>query len=691
MAGATSSGRGRELFAIDSLVRSRQLPGIDLHLRYAERTPAGLTLHLAFYNNGSGNLAFVSGADPGTARLVGATPETPVARSPSFESTIAPEATWLAGAATNGSLTFAAGLARAFTLEFPGFPALPFRLDTPLRAVPDPPPVEAGTFLYGFEVESAHFPGLVLVVERLAVAASKLDLEVSLQNRGDRPVALQSTLSGRDAVLFDARWNQYRSSVADHSLAPGGAPARGSLPPGGGVSGVVRFPRPASGTSMLLQYPGFPLIRLPLEQNDEAALATAADLPPSSEPRPTVVAAQSDLNDQARANADADRLVRSLGTAIAARQRNSYLDAFVPAVQIAQTALFDRILALPLVEISYTPAGRGTIAGDELRGVRVTCTYRVRDVDPSNIFTASLDFSFRREGSRWRIAAIGGALPFWATGPTEAERLGAFWIFFRPVSRPDVPSIGQETAMALQRVEQVLPGRASLVNVMFVTETSHEFGTLTGRDPAHFLGVALSRYSFEAGGIQIGSAAFYINGAAFRADPRHNRQQTITHELTHLALAKETMPFTPLWVVEGMAMEVSRDLPVATMRAVVQSGGLQSWSLQALTARRSFAESDPAGQQTGIDYAYSAYLARYLSATYGFDKYVAFYDSFANIPFDDLRADLSAAQTTSLSDQTMGALAAKLSPTQLQEAFGVASDTLERDFKKWLPEHIDGA
>src|SRR3712207_6622565 len=53
---ASSAQVATGIFAVDTLVRSQQLAGVDLHLRYAERTAAGLVLHLAFYNNGSQDL-----------------------------------------------------------------------------------------------------------------------------------------------------------------------------------------------------------------------------------------------------------------------------------------------------------------------------------------------------------------------------------------------------------------------------------------------------------------------------------------------------------------------------------------------------------------------------------------------------------------------------------------------------------
>jgi hypothetical protein len=294
-----------------------------------------------------------------------------------------------------------------------------------------------------------------------------------------------------------------------------------------------------------------------------------------------------------------------------------------------------------------------------------------------------VSIDFRREGEQWLIANIDGDLPYWMLGPTEARRVEGFWVFYRPALAGELAAIQQETAAALERVRAALPGRVSAINVMFVSESAEEFERLTGRATEHFLGVALSRYLVQDAGIEVAGAAFYINGAAFREDPQQDRQQTITHELVHLALAEQTMPFTPVWVAEGMAMEVSGDLPIETMRTITSTGALAAFDLTAFTAKESFAETQPGGGQIAADYAYSAYLTRYLVSTYGFERFLAFYDSFAEAPLDDIRAELEAAEGSA--GNTLGDLAARLTPERLQESFGIDLPTLERDFKAWLP------
>lgn len=675
------------IFAIDALVRSRQLPGIDLHVRFAERSADQLRLHLAFYNNGPEALASVSGVDPRAARLEGAAPQTPVEVSDSLSSGIAPPEGWYAGGATNGSLTFTAPQGPAFTLDVPGFPAVPFRLDTRLRQSPQAQAPPDGSYEYRFLVPSDQVDAVALEIEQASVAGATLELEVAFRNLSGQALTFTEGPTGADAVIFDGRWNQYRPTDVGPALLGGIAPVEGALEPWAANGGVLRFPRPAAGQHILFKFPAFPLIRVPLQQAAAPALATTADLPPSAEPR-AALPTPAPLAPDVEAKAAASDLLGELTQSLTARDRARYLAVFGPALQSEQGMLFDRMVDLPLIDLRWLPAGdAGTLAGDTLLGLEAILSYRVRDL-PSNRFQSPITLDLRREGEDWRIMRVGGEQPYWAFAPAEARRLDAFWVFFRPDMRDELPAVEREAVAALARVRAALPNRVDPVSVIFVSESAAEFEALTGRDPDRFLGVALSRYDIGATGLTIDSAAFYINGAAFRTDPRQDRQQTITHELAHLALAPATMPYTPLWLVEGIAMEVSEDLPVETMRTLNQAGAVEAFSLADFTARRSFATASPSADQTAADYAYSAFLARYLVEMYGFDRFLAFYDSFADVPFEDVRGQVLAAAGDDPLDDTLGALAAELIDGRLQATLGVDLATFERDFKAWLPSQL---
>ena len=119
------------------------------------------------------------------------------------------------------------------------------------------------------------------------------------------------------------------------------------------------------------------------------------------------------------------------------------------------------------------------------------------------------------------------------------------------------------------------------------------------------------------------------------------------------------------------------------MQDVYAAGEIDRWTLQEFTAKHSFA-AHASDDETAVDYAYSAYLARYLIETYGFERFRDFYEGFANVPVETVRSDLADAQASAAADQTLGALAAKLLPDQLRAAFGIDPAALERDFKQWL-------
>jgi hypothetical protein len=450
---------------------------------------------------------------------------------------------------------------------------------------------------------------------------------------------------------------------------------------------VARFPRPA-GEFVLLKLHEFPLLRIPLRPEEPLELATVADLPPSTVPR-TPLAEAVAVQQQAT---PLEEVLASLNRALARGTREEYVEHFVPALRGAQGQLFDTIRSLPLEEVTLQARGEtmtqtATGDGDTLQHP-VSWSYAVVGAEPGAHLSADVELGLRRDTGRWQIAQIGGQAPFWALGPTEAERAGPFWIFYRPSAEPRLASLKADLAPALQVVEERFPDRLEPVHLMFVTETPQEFADLTGRDPARFSGLALSRYRIEEGGIATTEATFYINGATFWAASEADRRQTLVHELAHLLLAPTTMPFTPVWLVEGMAMEIAGDLPQEVMRAQIAAGEIDIFRLDAFTTQPGFGLHDPGGAQTAADYAYAAYLARFLVERYGFETFLAFYDSFANVPVEDVRDELAAGGQSQDLSRTLGKLAGDLTPERLQIAYGIDLATLEQEFVTWLRQQV---
>ncbi len=496
------------LFAVDTLVRSTQLPGVDLHVRYAERDRSSLTLHIAFYNNSGGDLAFVSGVLPATARLVGTMIMTATATSPSLAHGIAPAATWLSNAATNGTITFPPSDSPQLTLQLPGFPDVPLRFALPLQAAPEPHAPQDGTYPFDFELPALANPAQTVRIGTVTLQGDRLT--IALTPAGTASVRADTVA----ATLLDGRWNPVTATA---TLTPT----------------VLSFARPAAGEQLLLGLAGFPVVRLTLRPNAEPALATAADLPPSAQPRPTAPAAPTTgpLSASAQAGRELEALPGQLTAALASRDRAAYLAAFAPSLQAAQGQWFAALTTLPLRDVAFTLASAAPPAGASGAKLAVQLRYTVADADPGNEFIHDFDLSLER-ATHWQITALDGEAPFWAGGALQAERRGAFWIFFPAALRSELPQLAAETARAFERVSAALPGRTQPVNVIVVAATAGDFTRLTGRPGARFAGAALYRYLITGAGVRLTNQAFYVNGAAFQEPASSSREQVITHEFT---------------------------------------------------------------------------------------------------------------------------------------------------------------
>jgi hypothetical protein len=686
-----------DFFLIDKLVRSPQIDGIDLHVRYVERTADGLIVHLSFYNNRGEDLAYVSGANVEDARLVGAGGEYALtAHSPSLNSGIDPEDGWLNGGANVGTLSFAGAQGETLKLEFPGFPALELNLDQPISEAPQAPPPAEGVYRYDLEVSSSRLENIGLRIEEARVERDALLLRIAFVNRNESDITFTATVQGDDALIFDGLWQQYRPGQVEQTLDQGIQPQGSVWGEGEANRGVLTFPRPVSGDVILFEFPSYPRVRIPLQPGAAATIAADADLPPTAAPRPTPTAGPTatPLSADAQARQEVRELLTRMTKALTDRDRDGYLAAFAPDLREAQGQIFDRIGALPLEELRIEPGDvdqNGVLndAQSELSSYQAEMSWRIHDVDPENVFNANLEYSLQRQNGSWQVTAVAGEVPFWAYDETAATRSGAFWIFYRPEVADQLAAIEREAQQAFDQVNQALPNRAKAVNVMRVTATEQEFFDLTGRSGERFLGVASARFRIKKAGITISSQAFYINSAAFVQDPQQDRQRTITHELTHLVLSPKTMPYTPAWLSEGAAMFISADLPLSVISDWYRESGPDTMSLAELSAKTSFGDHGSLAEQTSLDYAYSAFLTKYLIDKYGQESFFRFYDSFADVPFEAISGSLPRDSDSAAIDAAMSALAQQLTSEKLQEVFNVDLATLERDYETWLGAQVE--
>jgi hypothetical protein len=136
--------------------------------------------------------------------------------------------------------------------------------------------------------------------------------------------------------------------------------------------------------------------------------------------------------------------------------------------------------------------------------------------------------------------------------------------------------------------------------------------------------------------------------------PPEERDSTLIHELTHTALNPDTSGRTPAWLVEGVAMFVSRDdrSEEARLRA---AGAGPSTTLRRLCGPNSIFRMSGGAQ--GAAYAWSSAAAHAIVAQRGNEALFRLYDAFNDSRFD---ARTCAATTNRIMRRTVGMSLAQL-------------------------------
>ena len=119
----------------------------------------------------------------------------------------------------------------------------------------------------------------------------------------------------------------------------------------------------------------------------------------------------------------------------------------------------------------------------------------------------------------------------------------------------------------------------------------------------------------------VASQRVVVVGPAFTALDAEQQRQTVTHELTHAALATVTSGRVPAWLSEGMAMYVSGDRRTG-----------QGTALSGVPHLRSLSAPDAMGRLEGdrqsAAYAVASAAAFLIADRYGRHRLVALYEAF---------------------------------------------------------------
>ena len=667
---------GRALSTDDTLSR------IALELRGARVAPEGLVLRVAFANTLDESFQLVGTLGGSDAVLVDGTGReyAPVTVAPALSS-ISPENGFTPGAANVGDLTFPLPGAGPYELRFPIYTPIVFQLDTPLADVPEQA-LTPGIYSLDATVRSQRdgLRPIELQLRTLEVRDDVLIFEIAFTNTGRQGYDLVVGPSGSDARLIDAEGQVFVPSQVSDTLAASIAPVDGWLPQQAN-SGTITFPRPQRGEQLRFVFPEYDALTVQIDQ--AGALATTVTSASGGAPAPTTVPSAEE-----QTLAEIDVLLARQTAAVHAGDVPAFIDTFAPALRSEQELIGQRLTQLPFASYLVQLASNAApAAGDSLVNVPVEIRYTLRGIDPNNVFQHNLRYDLARAADGWQVINVVSEAtpPFWWSGDVTVTETPHFLIIARPEAQAVLPTLEQEAKQAYAALQaKGLP--LAERSVVYFAATQQDFANLTGRG-ARFLGLALSRYEFRNDAIITTNQAFYLNGASFaEADSTlapDERQTTITHELVHLALASETRPFTPLWLVEGAAVFFSEETGGVMRQRLIEDGVLASISLAGLTEADALGKIDLDGERASYEYAYAGETFAYLTETFGEAHTLEFYRAYAAVPARDVLDQLPDAEGN-LSPGAFSALGRSLTEQLVTKYFGVSLDQLDAAVKVWL-------
>ena len=580
-------------------------------------------------------------------------------------------------------------------MAFFDFEAVEFGLGaaSPARAALDVPPDDYLVFTSLFSQHEILGP-LGLNVNTVRLDAERITFDVAFVNTTIRNFGLRSGPTGADAWLIDAEGRQYRPLEVSDSLATRITP-EGGLAPDEQHVGTVSFARPPALQELRFVFREYTPLALRFDEQGllDAQLASESAgiplAPPTPHPEAVTYRA---LNDLLSLQADA----------VATGNVDAYVDTLAPELINSQQPIFERLTRMPFdsygweldrthdFTIDFAAADFEETQSAELLDVNARLHYQLSGIPVDNDFVHDFQIDFRQDGDRWRITSINALEnpPFWWGGDFAFDNTEHFLLFARPSSNLDVGLLQNEVENAYAAlVAQGLPLESRYV--AYITAAEDNFSLLTGMAGERYLGVAYSRFNIENEQVDVISRAIYLNGSQF-ADQAiaGERQATITHELVHLAFAHDSRPFTPIWLVEGLAVYYAEQETAAQRNRLKTDGQLDVVDLLQLSALESLGEHDQLGDSTSYRYVYSGATVHYLIETFGEEQLHNFYRSYTNVPIEEVRKRMANATDGQAAISATAAAFADLSrevtENNLVRYFGIGLNELDALVKEWI-------
>lgn len=682
-AAASSDG----VYRVDQRATSSRsaLENVQLVLYRATLTDDSLILRVGFHNISEKSFYLSGGVGADEFRLLDAAGAeyAPVAFSENLDDVDPPDG-FIAGQANVGDLTFPRPAGPApFELRYPTYDPIRFTLDQAIAA--EALQVPERTYPLGIELFSSRsaLAPVLLRLETLTITPDELIFDVAFVNTRRQPYDIGRGLTGEEGRLLDAEFTAYQPSSVSDSLRASIAPERGWLP-GQAHAGQITFPRPQRMEQLRFIFPEYAAATLQFGPSGlvgtSITSAAGAAAPSTPTPEPEEAALR-----------ELEALLARQARAVETGDLSAYLNTFAEPLHQEQRVIFERSRNLPLsdYQVEASPSAnvlRSDVQVGRIENVTVNIRYRLRGTPEDNPLQHTLTYSFERRNDNWLVSAytLERQPPFWWTGDVLVRETPHFLIIARPESTSELDVVAQECEQAYTELQAAGLNLTPRIVAYFVA-TQDDFRTQTGQG-SRTLGMAMSLYDLAGEDIRTLGRAFYINGQAFSeqtdsAGPS-GRLATVRHELVHLALAPETRPFTPPWLVEGAAMFYAGQNTAEFREQLVASGRLDAISLARLTSADTLGEFDILGQSVGPEYVFSAEVTRYLIETYGQERYRELYRFFSRVPADQVRDRMPV--FSGPFGSAFGNLSQELTTQALSEVYGLTIEELDAAVKQSL-------
>lgn len=480
-----------------------------------------------------------------------------------------------------------------------------------------------------------------LQIEGVEVADGRLMFEVLAGNATRFPLQWTGKLGLKDLRLLTEESELLRPIHVEGPLAEGLAPEGEVWQPGQKRKGKAGFelPHPHAAATLSLLMPGYEPLALVYDKAEGGWLVVKRAVTEEGIKEAAGVEA---LQAEERRFVSVTAFWEDLSRKLQARDQAGYLQGFDKGkgVREAQARALAGMVRVPISWVEFHVPPLQKLAGNDLEvtGLLVEMRCLLAGLPRENEFITQWRCELRRPtlDARWRVTRVRveGRQLFWERGFTEVLATEHFLVFYQLKAEEGVRrarTAGEQLEKAWSRLLKtpVVPGPRYAA---FVIPDKEDFRALTGRDPGTFSGATSAAYGMREGRLRVMNQAMYVNDSHFSALQRSwgkpDRMVTMQHELVHLALAPLTRPWTPAWLVEGVATYYSGQLDSFSMEALRRR--LPRGRVLAHLSAQPFIGAGVAdAEEVWVQYHYSAAAVRWIEKQLGEDSLMELYAAFA--------------------------------------------------------------